>query len=178
MNEVQLKDKRFEIFLSEDSILKAIDKVAIQLNKDLKDKQPVFVVVLNGAFMFASDLIGKFESLCEVTFIRLKSYEGINRDGSMREIHGLVEDIKGRHVVIVEDIVDTGHTIAHLLDILKEKAPKSIHVATLLFKPQALQLDVKPDYAAIEIPNDFIVGYGLDYDGWGRNLRNIYKLKD
>lgn len=128
--------------------------------------------------MFASDLIGLFNHPCEVTFIRLKSYQGTDRSGKMKEIQGLTEDIKGRHIVIVEDIIDTGHTMSYLMKMLEEKEPASIKIATLLFKPKALQVDIKPDYVAKEIPNDFIVGYGLDYDGHGRNLRDIYKVKE
>ena len=179
MEVIQLKDKQFEIFLTEDVILKEIDRVAKCLNEELHDKQPLFVIVLNGAFMFASDLIGKFNFPCEVSFIRLASYQGVDRDENLKVIHGLVDGLEDRHVVIIEDIIDTGHTMAFLLDMIKNQKPASVKIATLLFKPQALQLDnVKPDYTALEIPNDFIVGYGLDYDGLGRNLRNIYKVRD
>ena len=178
MEAIQLKDKQFEIFLTEDVILKEIDRVAKCLNEELHDKQPLFIVVLNGAFMFASDLIGKFNFPCEVSFIRLSSYQGVNREEGLKVVHGLVERIEDQNIVIVEDIIDTGHTMAFLLDMIKSKNPASVKIATLLFKPQALQLDIKPDYTALEIPNDFIVGYGLDYDGLGRNLRNIYKVRD
>ena len=178
MEVIQFKEKQFEIFLTEDVILREIDRVAKSLNEELHDKQPLFIVVLNGAFMFASDLIGKFNFPCEVSFIRLASYQGVKREENLKVIHGLVEKIEDRHIVIVEDIIDTGHTMALLLDMIKGQKPASIKVATLLFKPLALQLDIKPDYTALEIPNDFIVGYGLDYDGLGRNLRNIYKVRD
>ena len=178
MKVIQLKDKQFEIFLTEDVILKEIDRVAKCLNEELHDKQPLFVVVLNGAFMFASDLIGRFNFPCEVSFVRLSSYQGVNRGEDMKVVQGLVDEIEDRHIVIVEDIVDTGHTMAFLLDMIKKKKPESVKTATLLFKPQALQLDINLDYTALEIPNDFIVGYGLDYDGLGRNLRNIYKVRD
>jgi hypoxanthine phosphoribosyltransferase len=176
MNRIQLKDKSFEIFLTEDTILNEIDRVAKQLNEDLKDKEPLFICILNGAFMFAAELIGKFDSTCDVTFIRLKSYEGTGRGVLLKEVHGLVEDVENRNVVIVEDIVDTGHTMTYLLNMLKAKNPASVKIATLLFKPNALQMLIKPDYVVKEIPNDFIVGFGLDYDGHGRNLRNIYKV--
>ena len=178
MEIVQLKEKQFEIFLTEDVILEEIDRVAESLNKDLRDKHPLFIVVLNGAFMFASDLIKRFNFPCEISFIRLSSYQGVDREENMKVIHGLVDDIENRHVVVVEDIIDTGHTIAFLLDMINGKKPASVKVASLLFKPSALQLNVKPNYTALEIPNDFIVGYGLDYDGLGRNLRNIYKVRD
>jgi hypoxanthine phosphoribosyltransferase len=176
MTRIQLKDKKFEIFLTEDTILKEIDRVAKQINEDLKDKEPLFICILNGAFMFAAELIGRFDSTCNVTFVRLQSYEGIERGVNMKEVQGLVENIENRHVVIVEDIIDTGHTMEHLLHILGGKNPASIQIATLLFKPNALQVVIKPDYVVKEIPNDFIVGFGLDYDGHGRNLRNIYKV--
>jgi hypoxanthine phosphoribosyltransferase len=178
MEEICIKGKRFEIFLSETVVLEAIDKLAIQFNKDLYDKKPLFIVVLNGAFMFASDLIRRYNFPCEVTFVRLKSYRKCNRSEKMKKIQGLVDNITNRHVVIIEDIVDTGNTIAYLLDKIKAKAPASVKVACLLFKPQVFQSDVKPDYIAISISDDFIVGYGLDYDGFGRNLRNIYKIKN
>ncbi|MDR2087243.1 MAG: hypoxanthine phosphoribosyltransferase [Dysgonamonadaceae bacterium] len=178
MNEIRLKDKKFELFLSEETVIEAIDSIATQLYKDLRDKKPLFIVVLNGAFMFASDLIRRFDFPCEIAFIRLKSYQGLNRNEQIKEVQGLDCDITHRHVVIVEDIVDTGHTMAYLSAKIKEKAPASLKTVSLLFKPQAFQMDVEPDYTAISIPNDFIVGYGLDYDGWGRNLRNIYKIKD
>ncbi|MDR0547351.1 MAG: hypoxanthine phosphoribosyltransferase, partial [Dysgonamonadaceae bacterium] len=144
MNQVQLKDKKFELFLTEDTILKEITRVAAQLNTDLKDKEPVFIVILNGAFMFAAELIGKFTSACDVTFIRLKSYEGLRRGDGMQEIQGLVEDIRNRHVVIVEDIIDSGHTMNHLLNYIRQMNPATVRIATLLFKPEALQMPVKP----------------------------------
>lgn len=176
MTRIQLKDKKFEIFLTEDTILKEIDRVAKQINEDLKDKEPLFICILNGAFMFATELIGRFDSTCNVTFVRLQSYEGVERGVDMKEVQGLVENIENRHVVIIEDIIDTGHTMKHLLNMLEGKNPASIQIATLLLKPNALQVVIKPDYVVQEIPNDFIVGFGLDYDGHGRNLRNIYKV--
>jgi len=178
MTQIQLKDKYFELFLTEEFILKEINRVSKQLNEDFKDKDPVFICVLNGAFMFATELISRFASECEVTFVRFKSYEGTERGSELDEIQGLIEDIENRHVVIVEDIIDSGYTINHILKKLKEQHPATIRIATLLFKSQALQLVVNPDYIVKEIPNDFVVGFGLDYDGYGRNLRNIYKVKN
>lgn len=178
MANIQVRDKQFELFLSEDMILKEIKRVAEDINRDLKDKNPLFICVLNGAFMFATDLMKCFNFPCEITFIRLKSYQGVKTDGKIKEVHGFVEDIKDRHVVIIEDIIDTGHTMNFLIQKMNENTPASLKIATLLFKPNALQTDIKPDYVALEIPNDFIVGYGLDYDGHGRNLKNIYKIKD
>ena len=176
MERIQLKGKCFEVFLKEDTILNEIDRVAQQLNNDYQDKDPLFVCVLNGAFMFAAELIGRFNANCEVTFIRIQSYEGVKRGESMKEIQSMVESVENRHVIIVEDIIDTGHTMHYLLNKLKEQNPATIRIATLLFKPQALQLPVQPDYVAKSIPNDFIVGFGLDYNGHGRNLKNIYKV--
>ncbi len=174
MTQIHLRGEHFKLFLTESSILKGISNVAEQLNKDLKDENPLFLCVLNGAFMFASELIGRFDSICEVDFIRFKSYKGIERGEEINEIQGLIEDVENRHVVIIEDIIDTGYTINHLLKILERKNPATVKIATLLFKPSALQLKIKPDYVVKEIPNDFVIGFGLDYDGCGRNLRNIY----
>ncbi|MDR1737226.1 MAG: hypoxanthine phosphoribosyltransferase [Candidatus Symbiothrix sp.] len=176
MNQVQLKDKKFELFLPEQEILKNIDVVADRLNDDLQDKEPLFIAILNGSFMFAAELIGRFKHACDVTFVRLQSYAGLERGEAMSEIQGLVETITGRNIVIVEDIIDSGHTMHHLLQCFKQQNPASIRIATLLFKPKALQLPIHPDYVVREIPNDFIVGFGLDYNGHGRNLRNIYKV--
>lgn len=177
MTEVQLKDKKFELFIPEKVILREIGKMAKNIVRDMKDKNPVFICVLNGAFMFASDLIKRINVPCEVGFIRLRSYQGMQSSGSIKEVQGFVENIENRHVVIIEDIIDTGHTVSYLLDKLAAEKPASVKTACLLFKPNALQTDTKPDYCALEIPNDFIVGYGLDYDGLGRNLKNIYKIK-
>jgi hypoxanthine phosphoribosyltransferase len=177
MTEVQLKDKKFELFIPEKVITKEIKRVAMNVARDMKEKNPLFICVLNGAFMFASDLIKRINVPCEVGFIRLKSYHGTQSSGSVKEIQGLVENIENRHVVIIEDIIDTGHTMSYLMNKLKTERPASVKIACLLFKPNALEIDIKPDYCALEIPNDFIVGYGLDYDGLGRNLKDIYKIK-
>ena len=176
MSEIRIKDKRFSLFLPENDILKGVKNVAEHIKLDLREKDPLFVCVLNGAFMFASDLMKQLDFPCELCFVRLKSYEGTKSEGKVKEIFGLIEDIKNRHVVILEDIIDTGHTMHGLMEELSKKEPASLRIATLLFKPEALLLAVKPDYVAIEIPNDFIVGYGLDYEGHGRNLRSIYKI--
>jgi hypoxanthine phosphoribosyltransferase len=177
MIQIQLRDKCFEIFLKEDIILEEIERVAQQINADLNEKDPLFICILNGAFMFAAELIKRFDSACEVSFIRLNSYEGVNRKEDLKEIQGLTENIENRNVIIVEDIIDTGRTMEYLLNLLKKKKPASIKIATLLFKPNAIRHTIKPDYIAKEIPNDFIVGFGLDYNGHGRNLRDIYKIK-
>jgi len=176
MTDIWVKDKKFSLFLSEDEIFKGIANLAEKIRTDLQEKDPLFICVLNGAFMFASDLMKQLDFPCELCFIRLKSYAGTKTEGEVKEIFGLIEEIENRHVVIVEDIIDTGYTIHNLIEKVKERKPASLRIATLLLKPKALQLAVKPDYVGIEIPNDFIVGYGLDYEGHGRNLRNIYKI--
>ena len=176
MTGVWVRDKKFCLFLSESEILKGIKNVAEKIKSDLREQDPLFVCVLNGAFMFASDLVKLLDFPCELCFIRLKSYEGTKTEGKVKEIYGLVEEIKNRHIVILEDIIDTGHTMHGLIENLSKQKPASLRIATMLFKPEALQLDIKPDYVAVEIPNDFVVGYGLDYEGHGRNLRNLYKI--
>jgi len=178
MTEIWVRDKKFSLFIPENKIREGVKNVAQNIRHDLKVKDPLFICVLNGAFMFASDLIKQMDFPCELSFIRLKSYEGIKSEGKVKEIFGLIENIEGRHVVILEDIIDTGNTAFDLKEKLGMKKPASLRIATLLFKPEALQLAVNPDYVAIEIPNNFIVGYGLDYEGHGRNLRDIYKICD
>lgn len=178
MKTVSIKDKDFELFLSQKEIEASIDRIASQMTKDLADKNPLFICILNGAFMFASELMKKINTPLELTFVKLSSYSGTSTTGSVKELLGLAEDIEGRTLVIVEDIVDTGHTISSILEELSRKNPKEIKIATLLFKPNALKKELTLDYVALEIPNDFIVGYGLDYDGYGRNLPDIYKVKE
>ena len=177
MKEIKIKDKNFELFISGEQIRDAIIKIADQINKDLDGKDPLFVSILNGSFMFTGELMKYVNIPCEISFVRMASYQGVNSTGKIKEIYGLEEDIKDRTVVILEDIVDTGHTMSLMLDQLMCDEPKEIKVATLLFKPNALKNDVPLDYVALEIPNDFIVGFGLDYDGYGRNLADIYKIK-
>ncbi|MFV0467900.1 MAG: hypoxanthine phosphoribosyltransferase [Dysgonomonas sp.] len=177
MKEIKIKDKEFELFISEAEIQTAIKRIAEQINKDLDGKDPLFISVLNGAFMFAGELMKHVTIPCEISFVRMASYQGLKSTGKVKEIYGLEEDIEGRTVVIVEDIVDTGHTMSLMLDQLACDNPSEIKVATLLFKPDALKNKVPLDYVALEIPNDFIVGFGLDYDGYGRNLADIYKIK-
>ncbi|SRR5690554_1684619 len=178
MKKVRILDKDFELFIEAATIQESIKRVAADINNDLKNKDPIFIAVLNGSFMFAGDLMKEVSIPCEITFVRIASYRGMSTTKDLKEVLGLNEDIKGRTVVIVEDIVDTGHTIERLIQQFTALEPKEIKIATLLFKPKALIKDVKPDYVALEIPNDFIVGFGLDYDGFGRNLQDIYKIKE
>ena len=176
MKTITLKDKTFGISIPEDELLTAIEKVAEKMRKDLEGKNPIFLVVLNGAFMFAADLMKRVEIPAQMSFIKLSSYNGTNSTGSVNEIIGLNEDVKGRTVVIVEDIVDSGLTMSKMVEILKNKGVSELKIATLFFKPDALKYPLNLDYVVMPIPNDFIVGYGLDYDGYGRNLRDIYTL--
>lgn len=176
MQTIQVKDKSFSLFISEKEILREIKRIAKQINKDFQDKEPVFLAVLNGSFIFAADLLKEVNLPCEISFVKLASYQGVNTTGKIREVIGLNVDLTDRPVIIVEDIVDTGLTMAHMLDVLKQQNPASIDICTLLLKPGKLQVDLDIKYCCMEIPNDFIVGYGLDYDGYGRNMRDIYTL--
>lgn len=178
MDTIQIKDKRFTTFIPEKKILTEVARVADEINRDLSGSDPLFVSVLNGSFMFTADLMKRLTIPCEISFVKLASYEGTSTTGRVKELVGLNDDISGRTVVIVEDIVDTGLTMQRLLETLRAKNPKDIRIATLLVKPDKLQVDLKIDYVAMNIPNDFIVGYGLDYDGYGRNFRDIYIVED
>ncbi|MBC3538521.1 hypoxanthine phosphoribosyltransferase [Rufibacter sediminis] len=173
---VTIQDKQFSIYLPERKILHSVEIVAARLSHDYRGKQPLFLSVLNGSFMFASDLMKEMSIPCEISFVRLSSYADMQSTGQVKELIGLKEEIRGRHVVVVEDIVDTGHTVAGLLPQLHQKGAASVEVATLLIKPDSLQHDLHIKYPAMSIANDFVVGYGLDYNGLGRNLRDIYKV--
>lgn len=177
MNTIQVKDKCFVPFIEESAILKEIKRVADEINRDLKDAEPLLISVLNGSFMFTADLMRFLTIPCEVSFVKLASYAGTSSTGEVTELLGLNQSIEGRTVVIVEDIVDTGLTMKRMLETLASLNPKEIRIATLLVKPDKLEVDLDLDYVAMRIPNDFIVGYGLDYDGWGRNYRDIYTIQ-
>jgi len=176
MENIIVKDKEFKLLLSEEKIQGKIKNIAEKINKDLNGKKPLFLAVLNGSFMFASDLMKNITIPCEICFVKLASYEGMESGGKVKEVFGLTEHIEGRTVVIIEDIVDSGRTMQQLLYSLNSRNPAEIRIATFLFKPQALLSDLKLDYVAFEIPNDFVVGYGLDYDGYGRNFGQVYTL--
>lgn len=178
MSVIQIKDKRFETFISEERILEEVTRVAKEISRDLQGSSPLFVSVLNGSFMFTADLMKRLDMPCEISFVKLASYEGTSSTGKVKELVGLNEDIAGRTIVIVEDIVDTGITMKRLIETLRVRNPKEIRIATLLLKPDKLQVELDVHYVAMRIPNDFIVGYGLDYDGFGRNYRDIYKVTD
>jgi hypoxanthine phosphoribosyltransferase len=178
MSIVKVKDKTFRTFIPEAEILQRIQAVADKLNEDMKDKNPLFLAVLNGSFMFAADLMRMITIPCEISFVKLASYQGTTSTGKIKEVIGINEDLKGRTVVIVEDIVDTGFTMKRMMEQLGTREPESLHICTLLVKPGKLQVPLDIEYAAMEIPNDFIVGYGLDYDQQGRNLRDIYTIAE
>lgn len=178
MSIVKVKDKTFRTFIPEAEILQRIQTVADKLNEDMKDKNPLFLAVLNGSFMFAADLMRMITIPCEISFVKLASYQGTTSTGKIKEVIGINEDLKGRTVVIVEDIVDTGFTMKRMMEQLGTREPESLHICTLLVKPGKLQVPLDIEYAAMEIPNDFIVGYGLDYDQQGRNLRDIYTIAE
>ncbi len=176
MSIVKVKDKTFRTFIPEAEIQQRVKAVADKLNEDMKDKNPLFLAVLNGSFMFAADLMRMITIPCEISFVKLASYQGTTSSGKIKEVIGINEDLKGRTVVIVEDIVDTGFTMKRMMDQLGTREPESLHICSLLVKPGKLQVPLDIEYAAMEIPNDFIVGYGLDYDQQGRNLRDIYTI--
>ena len=173
---IHLHDKSFVPFISSEEIDFAIANMAKQMDDDFFDEIPVFVEILNGSFMVLSDLMKHYRGMCEVSFMKLASYEGTESTNTVKQLIGINENLEGRTVVIVEDIVDTGNTIEELKAIFKEKKVKHLKIATLFFKPEAYKKDIKIDYIGIRIPNKFIVGYGLDYDGLGRNLADVYQL--
>jgi len=178
MDNVKVLDKSFSIYLTEEEILAEVKRVADEINKDMEGEEPIFMGILNGSFMFASDLYKNITLDSQITFLKLASYEGTTSTGKIKRLIGINEDIKDKTVVVIEDIVDTGNTLDSILKQLKGYEPKEIKLVTLLFKPDAYTKDFPIDYKCFDIPNDFILGYGLDYDGYGRNLRHIYKIVD
>jgi hypoxanthine phosphoribosyltransferase len=175
---IQLHDKHFVPFISAEEIEFAIVNMAKQMDDDFFDDVPVFVGVLNGSFMVLSDLMKQYRGMCEVSFVKMTSYEGTQSTNSVKQLIGLNQNLEGRTVVIVEDIVDTGNTVEELKAIFKEQKVKHLKIATLFLKPDVYKKDIKLDYVGIRIPNKFIVGFGLDYDGLGRNLKDIYQLAE
>ena len=171
-----IKDKTFEIFIKEDEIQRVIKEVADKINTDLARKNPLFLVILNGAFMFAADLMKSISIESQISFVKLSSYSGTQTTQVIRELIGLDSSLEGRCVVIVEDIIDTGMTMNHLLNNLKGLGAEEVRIATLTFKPDSFLYDFPIDYIGMSIPNDFIIGYGFDYDGYGRNSSDIYKI--
>lgn len=175
---IEILDKKFVPFLSEEEIQKRIIELADQISTDYQGKKPLLVSVLNGAFIFSADLLRKLKIPVEITFIRLSSYEELQSSGNVKELLGLRENIFNRNILLIEDIVDTGHTLAHLNLIFEGLGAKSIKIASLLHKPQAQVKANLPDYIGFQIPNKFVVGYGLDYNGLGRELSEIYQLAE
>lgn len=176
MSTIKIKDKEFAVSIKRDEIEREVIRVANEINRDFEGKNPLFISVLNGAFMFTSDLMKHITIPCEISFVKLASYQGVASTGTIKEVIGINEDIADRTVVIIEDIVDTGFTMQRLLETLGTRHPKEIHIASLLLKPDKLQVELDVKYVAMRIPNDFIVGYGLDYDGYGRNYPDIYTI--
>jgi len=177
MSNIQVLDKTFEPYLKEAAIQEKITELAAQLNKDYAGKRPLFLSILNGSFLFTADLFKQITIEAEVSFIKLASYKGTSSTGNVITAIGLDTNVKDRHIVILEDIIDTGKTLHHYLPQLDSMQPASVKIAVLLNKKEALQYPVKVDYACFDIPNKFVVGYGLDYDGLGRNSKDIYQLK-
>lgn len=178
METIKVLDKTFAVSIPEAEIRKRVAEVAETINRDLQGQRPIFLAVLNGSFIFAADLLRCISIPCEISFVRMASYTGTVSTGKVKELIGLNEDIEGRTVVIVEDIIDSGLTMKEMLQTLKGKHPADVRIATLLVKPGNLKVDLDIQYRCFDIPNDFIVGYGLDYDGEGRNLRDIYTVVD
>ena len=179
MKEVTYEGMTFEPYITAETIKNRIAEIGRDIVRDCGNTKPLFICVLNGAFPFASDLFREVEDIdAEITFVRLKSYDGMGSTGKVKEMMGLKENIEGRNVIVVDDIVDTGRTIAGLLETLRERKPAALKVATLLYKPDALEFDIKPDYIGFEIPKKFIIGFGLDLNGLARNLKDIYVLKE
>lgn len=178
MSNVQLHDKKFKPFITKEDIHAAVLRMASEIQTDYEGKNPIFIGVLNGSFLIVADLVREFSGDCEVSFVKMASYEGTNTTGVVNELIGLNQDITDRHVVIIEDIVDSGNTVVKLVDLISKDNPASLKIATLLFKPNAYKKDIPIDYVAIEVGNEFLVGYGLDYDGLGRNLKDIYIITE
>ena len=176
MSTIRVLDKDFSPTIPAEEIMRQVRRVAAEINRDYEGQSPLFLVVLNGAFIFAADLMREITLQAEVSFVKLASYAGTATTGTVREVIGLNTDITGRPIIIVEGIVESGITMAHMIDTLKKQNPKSIDICTLLVKPQKLEVKLDIRYTAMEIPNDFILGYGLDYDGLGRGLKDIYTL--
>lgn len=174
---ITIHGKNFVKYIQQEDIRQTVDNIAEQINNDYKDKEEVlFIVILNGAFMFASDLFKKIRGLHKISFVKLSSYDNINSTGQVKSLIGLNENIEGKHVIIVEDIIDTGNTMNDLLKQLKEKNPASLEICTLMFKPDNFEWNYKIKYIGKKISNEFIIGYGFDLDGLGRNLQDIYQF--
>ena len=177
MKTVKIKDKEFVPMISEEEIKRRVKELAAQISKDMAGKNPLLLAVLNGSFVFAADLMREITIESEISFVKLASYQGTTSTGTVKEVIGINENLSGRTVIIVEDIVESGLTMKRMIESLGTRNPASVHICTLLLKPDCLKVDLDIEYAAFSIPNAFIVGYGLDYDQQARNLKDIYVLK-
>ncbi|MFW5943797.1 MAG: hypoxanthine phosphoribosyltransferase [Bacteroidota bacterium] len=176
MNTIRIKDKEFQISIPYDSIYKAVKKIADRINEDYKNKEtPVFLSILNGAFMFTADLFKELNINSYLSFVKFASYQGTSSSGEVKELIGINENLEGKNVIVLEDIVDSGLTIRQVTDAVESLQPKEMRVATLFLKPEIFNGEITLDYVGMKVPNDFIIGYGLDYEGLGRNYRDIYK---
>ncbi len=176
MDTIQIHDKTFEIFIEEDQILSRVKELAQAISIDFAGTQPLFIAVLNGSFIFAADIMKSIAFPCEIQFVKVSSYHGAQSSGTVQQVLGLNQNIKGRKVIIIEDIIDSGLTIDFLLTDLLKQEPESISICSLLLKPKALKVKIDVQYIGFEVENHFLVGYGLDYDGLGRNLRHLYQV--
>lgn len=176
MSRIKIHDKEFDVSIPREEILKEVKRVADEINRDYAGKRPILLGVLNGCFMFAADLMRNLNIECEISFVKLSSYQGTTTTGVIREVLGLTESITGRDVIVVEDIVDTGYTMQRMIESLGTREPSSVQIASLFLKPARLKVPVDVKYSAFTIPDRFIVGYGLDYDGLGRNLPDVYDV--
>jgi hypoxanthine phosphoribosyltransferase len=174
---IQVQGKDFELYITRDQIRKKISDLAEELNRDYKNRDPVFVSILNGSFVFASDILRELNIPCRISFLKVKSYENMDSTGKIHSLIGLDEDLKNENVIILEDIVDSGLTMTFLLDYLNQRGPDSLEILSLFRKPTAMKNKIEVKYLGFDIPNDFIIGYGLDYNGYGRNLPEIYVHK-
>ena len=176
METLQIKDKKFAVSIPEAEIRRQVKRVAGEINRDLRGRESLFLAILNGSFIFAADLMREVVLPSRISFVKLASYAGMSSTGEVVDLIGLDAEVEGRDVVIVEDIVDSGLTMKHVTEMLRSRNPRSLSVCALLVKPDNLQVDLDIRYKCFEIPNDFILGYGLDYDGFGRNTRDIYTV--
>ena len=176
MSIVKIKDKSFKVSIPESEIKARVKVLAQQMSKDMEGKNPLFLAVLNGSFIFAADLMREMTRPCEISFVKLASYQGITSTGKIKEVIGINEDLSGRTVVIVEDIVESGQTMKRMVESIGTRNPASVKICTLFFKPEKLKEELTLDYVAFRIPDDFILGYGLDYDQRGRGLKDVYTI--
>ena len=176
MNSIKINDRSFRVSITETEIKNRIKSLAAEISADMEGKNPLFLAVLNGAFIFAADLIREMTIPCEISFVKLASYQGTTSTGQIKEIFGINEDLTGRTVIIVEDIVESGQTMKRMIESLGTRNPASVQICTVFFKPDKLKEDLTLDYVAFRIPDDFIVGYGLDYDQAGRGLKDVYSI--